>query len=171
MPWLNNNEENWRQLLQPGDVILVVDVGGGTTDLSPGFGNRRSGELTLRRNAVGEHILLGGDNMDLALAHLVSQKLPKAGLDPWQEVALWHSCRQAKEQMFADETLSKVSIAVLGRGSRLIGGSLKAKLTRPELEQVLFEGFFPAMAIEDCAGKPSRLGLAQLGLPYAPIRR
>ena len=165
--WINNHEDNWRRMLHPNDVILVVDVGGGTTDLSLVSVIDEGGELALRRDAVGEHILLGGDNMDLALAHVVSHKLPKADLDPWQAVALWHNCRQAKEQMFADATLTKVPITVLGRGSRLIGGTLKAKLTRAELEETLLRGFFPALALDESTNRSARLGLTQLGLPYA----
>ena len=99
--WLASHADDWRDSLSGGDVLLVVDVGGGTTDLTLVSIDEVDGELSLRRLAVGNHLLLGGDNMDLALAHHVGTDLQQQGhdLDPWQSVSLWHACRDAKEQL------------------------------------------------------------------------
>lgn len=164
--WLYDNEREWRNVLEVGDLVLVVDVGGGTTDLSLVSVIDDGGRLALHRDAVGDHILLGGDNMDLALAHLVSGKLPAARLDAWQSVALWHSCREAKEAMLSGKN-DRVPISILGRGSSVIGGSLKAEMTREEVEHVLLDGFFPKVRWDDPGVGRKKVGLTQIGLPYA----
>jgi molecular chaperone DnaK (HSP70) len=167
--WLEQRGESFRKHIQPGDVVLVVDVGGGTSDFSLIAVTAQAGEVALTRIAVGDHILLGGDNMDLALAHTVNQRLIAAGkkLDAWQFNALTFACRQAKEQMFADETLAKAALAVPGRGSSLIGGAIKAELSREELTRVLTDGFFPQSNIGELPKTARRTGLAQMALPYA----
>src|SRR5690606_5646815 len=115
-----------------GEVILVVDVGGGTTDLSAIGVTEEEGSLALRRIAVGDHILLGGDNMDLALAHVARQKLVAAGkeIDRTQLVSLTHACRSAKERLLSDPTIATAPIALAGRGSALLGNTLRTELTR-----------------------------------------
>jgi molecular chaperone DnaK (HSP70) len=167
--WIEQMGEGFRKQVKPGDVILVVDVGGGTTDLSLIAVTAKEGELTLTRVAVGDHILLGGDNMDLALAHTVNQRLVGEGkkLDPWQFNALTFACRQAKEMLFADAKLKKLPLVVPGRGSSLVGGTIKAELSREELTRVLTEGFFPKVAITELPQMARRTGLAQMALPYA----
>ena len=124
--WLASHADDWRSVLSAGDVLLVVDVGGGTTDLTLVTVDEVDGELSLQRLAVGNHLLLGGDNMDLALAHHVATRLQQQGhdLDPWQSVSLWHACRDAKEQLLASEGPDEQTISVLGRGSSLIGGTI-----------------------------------------------
>ena len=133
-------------------MILVVDVGGGTTDLSLIAVTEQAGELQLTRVAVGDHILLGGDNMDLTLAHTLNQQLVGAGkkLDPWQFVSLTHGCRQAKELLFADPKLKKAPISVPSRGSGLVGGTIKTELTREDLTRVLTDGFMPRVRSTIC---------------------
>ncbi|MPM52419.1 hypothetical protein SDC9_99178 [bioreactor metagenome] len=155
--------------MRNGDIILVVDVGGGTTDLSLIAVLERNGNLELQRVAVGEHILLGGDNMDLALAYGLARKLAQEGkqLDAWQTRALAHGCRAAKEQLLADENLQSVPVVVPSRGSKLIGGSIRTELTRAEVLQMLVEGFFPQAAVSDKPQTRARAALTQLGLPYA----
>jgi hypothetical protein len=167
--WVNDSEGEWRQQVQVGDVILVVDVGGGTTDLSLIAVTENDGALELTRVAVGEHILLGGDNMDLALAYLLKTKLAHTGveLDRWQVQALTHGCRQAKETLLADATLAQVPVVVPSRGSRLIGGSIRTELTRAEIEASLIEGFFPAVAASARPVNRPRGALTKVGLPYA----
>ena len=167
--WLEKMGEGFRKQVKPGDVVLVVDVGGGTSDFSLIAVTAKDGELALTRVAVGDHILLGGDNMDLALAHTVNQQLAAGGrkLDAWQFNALTFACRQAKEQMFADEALKKAPLVVPGRGSSLIGGTIKAELTRDELTRVLTDGFFPRTAITELPKTARRTGLTQMALPYA----
>jgi molecular chaperone DnaK (HSP70) len=167
--WIQNSEGGWRKQVQHGDVLLVVDVGGGTTDLSLMAVQEQDGQLALQRIAVGEHILLGGDNMDLALAYGVARKLAQEGkqLDAWQTRALAHGCRAAKEQLFADASVQAVPVVVPSRGSKLIGGSIRTEVTRAELEAGLLEGFFPRVAVADKPIQRARGGLTQLGLPYA----
>src|SRR5690606_36970913 len=140
--------EAFRQHVQPGDIVLVVDVGGGTSDFSLIAVTDNNGEVELTRLAVGDHILLGGDNMDLALAYSVSQRLASEGrkLDAWQFNALTYACREAKERMFADSTIGRAPLVIPGRGSSLIGGSIKAELSRDELDRVLIDGFLPLVA-------------------------
>ena len=167
--WLQRSAGKWRKQVQVGDVILVVDVGGGTTDLSLIAVTENDGNLELTRIAVGEHILLGGDNMDLALAHVVAAKLASDGtkLDPWQLRALTHSCRAAKEQLLLDDQLDAVPVVVPSRGSRLIGGSIRTELRRDEVVNTLVEGFFPEVDSQARPAGRARGGLTQLGLPYA----
>jgi molecular chaperone DnaK (HSP70) len=167
--WIQKSGGAWRKEVKVGDIILVVDVGGGTTDLSLIAVIEREGNLELHRVAVGEHILLGGDNMDLALAHVVARKLAALGTqaDPWQLRALTYACRSAKETLLSDASVDTVPIVVPSRGSKLIGGSIRTELTRAELTQIILEGFFPQV---DAAARPAvrtRVGLTQLGLPYA----
>ncbi|MFY2559283.1 Hsp70 family protein [Corallococcus terminator] len=167
--WLEAMGENFRQQVKPGEVILVVDVGGGTSDFSVITVRDSGGEVELLRVAVGDHILLGGDNMDLALAHTLNQRLAADGkkLDPWQFNALTYGCRQAKETLYGDTSLDKVPISIPGRGSSLIGGTLRTELTREELDRVLTDGFFPVTPLSELPRTARRSGLAQMALPYA----
>ena len=167
--WIQASGGDWRKQVKHGDIILVVDVGGGTTDLSLIAVLERDGNLALQRVAVGEHILLGGDNMDLALAYGVARKLAGEGkqLDAWQTRALAHGCRSAKEQLLADDTLQSVPVVVPSRGSKLIGGSIRTEVARAEVLAMLVEGFFPQVAVTDKPITRARAALTQLGLPYA----
>jgi molecular chaperone DnaK (HSP70) len=167
--WTEQMGESFRKQVRPGDVILVVDVGGGTSDFSLIAVTDRNGEVELTRVAVGDHILLGGDNMDLALAYAVSQRLAAEGrkLDAWQFNALTHACRQAKEAMFGDEKLKRAPLVIPGRGSSLVGGTIKAELARDELTRVLTDGFFPEIAVTELPRTARSTGLAQIALPYA----
>jgi hypothetical protein len=167
--WLEAAGETFRKQVKPGDVILVVDVGGGTTDLSLIAVTEQSGEVQLSRVAVGDHILLGGDNMDLALAHTLNQELTANGkkLDAWQFVSLTFGCRQAKELLFSDPKLKKAPISVPSRGSSLVGGTIKTELTREELTRVLTDGFLPRVGAGEMPQTTRRSGLTQLALPYA----
>ncbi|HEY8944787.1 MAG TPA: Hsp70 family protein, partial [Polyangiaceae bacterium] len=146
--WIETAGESFRQHLKPGDLVLVIDVGGGTTDFSVIAAAEREGALELHRVAVGDHILLGGDNMDLALAHRVGAKLAADGkeLDRWQLMSLTHACRSAKERLLSDSSLETVRITVPGRGSALLGSSLSTELTREEVQNTLVDGFFPRTA-------------------------
>ena len=167
--WIQGSQGSWRKDVKPGDIILVIDVGGGTSDFSLIAVLEREGKLELHRVAVGDHILLGGDNMDLTLAHVVARKLAADGktLDPWQMRALTYACRAAKEALLGDAALEQQSIVVPSRSSKLIGGSIRTELTQAEVRTTLLEGFFPQV---DAASRPAnraRAGLTQLGLPYA----
>jgi len=159
----------WRKDLAPGDVVLVCDVGGGTTDFSLIEVASDEGNLALERIAVGDHILLGGDNMDLALAALAGKQLADAGktLDAMQQRALVHACRRAKEVLLDEQPPKSVPISILGRGSKLIGGTLKAEITREQAEAMLVDGFFPTVPADATAQKRRAAGLREMGLPYA----
>jgi molecular chaperone DnaK (HSP70) len=167
--WIEKHQSNWRTQVTCGDIILVIDVGGGTTDLSLIAVTEKEGSLELTRVAVGDHILLGGDNMDLALAYTVKAKLEKEGkrIEPWQLQALTHSCRDAKEKIFNNFTIYDIPIVVASRGSSLMSGNLRTELTREEVINVLVEGFFPKVAITERPVNPTRTGLRVSGLPYA----
>ncbi len=167
--WLEAAGENFRKQLKPGDIILVVDVGGGTTDLSLIAVAEQQGDLQLTRVAVGDHILLGGDNMDLTLAHHLNQQLAAAGkkLDNWQFASLAYGCRQAKELLFNDAKVKKAPISIPSRGSALIGGTIKTELTRDDLTRILTDGFMPRVPVNELPQTARRTGLAQIALPYA----
>ena len=167
--WVLAMGEAWRREVRPGDVILVVDVGGGTTDFSAIHAVDDGGSLQLVRVAVGDHILLGGDNMDLALAHQVGQKLAAEAKVPdrWQQASLVHACRVAKERLLSDAKLRAAPIAVASRGSALLGGTLRAELTRDEVTRTLVDGFFPSVGADARPAGRARGGLTQLGLHYA----
>jgi molecular chaperone DnaK (HSP70) len=166
--WLAAQGDQWRRVLQPEDQLLVVDVGGGTTDLTLVRVHQDDGNLTLQRLAVGNHLLVGGDNMDLALAHFAAQKFHQLGksLDPWQSVSLWHACRQAKEQLLADDGLPETTISILGRGSRLIGGTISVPVTRDEAIGLLVDGFFPLVPSNARPQRHAASGFQDIGLPY-----
>jgi hypothetical protein len=167
--WIDAQGEGWRKRIKVGDLILVCDVGGGTTDFSLITVSDEGGELSLRRVAVGEHILLGGDNMDLALARLLQQRLEEDGhrVDTWQLQGLWHQCRLAKEKLFAEPKSQKQPVTLLGKGSKLVGGTVKTELRREDLERVLTDGFFPVVGRDDSPARQRRIGFQELGLPYA----
>ena len=168
--WIENSEGDWRSHVSVGDVILVIDVGGGTTDLSLIAVTEEQGNLQLTRVAVGDHILLGGDNMDLALAYTVKAKIEaETGkrLEAWQIQALTHACREAKEKLFSQAELEAIPLVIASRGSSLIGGTLRSELNRQELNRVLVEGFLPVVNAADRPAVKPRSGLRSAGLPYA----
>lgn len=159
----------WRKDLAPGDVVLVCDVGGGTTDFSLIEVTDEGGTLGLERIAVGDHILLGGDNMDLGLAAIVTKRLTDDGktLDALQQRGLMHACRRAKESLLDDGAPEAVPISLLGRGSKLIGGTIRTEVRRADAEALLIDGFFPVVAAEARAERRRAMGLREMGLPYA----
>lgn len=167
--WTAQAGKEWRSQVGPGDIVLVCDVGGGTADFSLIAVTEQGGELALERISVGEHILLGGDNMDLALAYTLQAKLAADGktLDAWQFLALIHAAAKAKVQLFENEELAEAPIAVPSRGSSLFAGTLSTRLDRTTLDQVVLDGFFARTAITDLPQEGRRAGLQEFGLPYA----
>ena len=167
--WIDASGDTWRNDLRAGDVVLVCDVGGGTTDFSLIAATEDAGTLALQRVAVGDHILLGGDNMDLALAYHLRTALASAGtqLDVWQTRALVHASRGAKETLLADGAPDTTSVAVLGRSKKVIGGALKTELARADAERILVDGFFPRVDADARPQRDRRAGLTEMGLPYA----
>ncbi|MBV8729943.1 MAG: Hsp70 family protein [Acidobacteriia bacterium] len=167
--WIERHGD-WRERVNLGDLILVVDIGGGTTDFTLIAVTEHAGELTLERVAVGEHILLGGDNIDLALANTVAQRLAEKGtrLDSRQMQTLWNNCRIAKERLLEPgATAEEQPVTILGRGSGLVGGTIKAALKREDIDRVLGEGFLPRVASTDMPTRQRRAALQEIGLPYA----
>jgi Hsp70 protein len=167
--WIAQAGREWRSLISPGDIILVCDVGGGTADFSLIAVTDNAGTLELERISVGEHILLGGDNMDLALAYILQAKLEDEGrsIDPWQFLALVQAASKAKIALFDDEALREVPIAVPSRGSSLLARTVSTTLDRATLKQVVIDGFFAKTAISDAPQETRRAGLQEFGLPFA----
>jgi len=147
--WIDASGDKWRKQVEVGDTILVCDVGGGTTDFTLIAVSEDAGQLVLTRVAIGDHILLGGDNMDLALAHAMAQSFAARNikLDAGQMLMLWHSCRAAKERLFSDPSLASAPVTVLGRGAKVIAGTLEggvdARRSRARTGQRLFPGVCP----------------------------
>ena len=167
--WIERHPD-WRERVHAGDLILVVDIGGGTTDFTLIAVTERDGELALDRLAVGEHILLGGDNMDLALARYLESQLAAKNtkLDALQLHALWQQCRTAKEKLLSgDDKHKSEPVTILGRGTGLVGGTIKTKLEREDLNRILLDGFLPVVSSSDLPQRHRRAGLAEIGLPYA----
>src|SRR5579884_2809098 len=165
--WLATHSAKEAGPLKPGARCLVVDVGGGTTDFSLIEAVEEKGELGFVRQAVGDHLLLGGDNMDLALAKYVESKLPGAGrLDAVQYGLLTQACRNAKETLLAPAAPASTPVTVMGRGRAVIGGAQHTTLTPDEIRKVLFDGFFPAGPVDTPVQKGARTGLHEMGLPY-----
>jgi molecular chaperone DnaK (HSP70) len=166
--WIERHPD-WRERVAVGDLILVVDIGGGTTDFTLIAVTEKAGELALERAAVGEHILLGGDNIDLALARHLEQQLAAKGtkLDAMQLHALWQQCRLAKERLLAPGNKKREEpVTILGRGTGLVGGTIKTKLAAEDVESLLDQGFLPAVSSHDMPQR-RKMGFAEIGLPYA----
>jgi molecular chaperone DnaK (HSP70) len=166
--WTRCHREDLAGALAGAQVVLVVDVGGGTTDLTLIQARVEEGRPPeLRRLAVGDHLLLGGDNMDIALARRAEAALG-AKLDPAQWGALVQACRAAKELLLSPQAPERAGVSIPGRGSKLIGGSLSIEVSRDEARAALLDGFLPRVAREAAPARAARTaGLAELGLPYA----
>jgi molecular chaperone DnaK (HSP70) len=165
--WLAMHSADEAARLRPGDHCLVVDVGGGTTDFSLIQAGEHQGELTFLREAVGDHLLLGGDNMDLALAKFVETKLPAAGrLDAAQYGMLTQACRQAKESLLGTHPPASYTVTVMGRGRQVIGGALHTALGPADVQKSILDGFFPVVARDAEPQRGARSGLHEMGLPY-----
>jgi len=167
--WAAQAGRHWRDAVAPGDLVLVCDIGGGTADFSLIAVADVAGNLELERISVGEHILLGGDNMDLALAYTLQARLEAEGkpLDAWQFLALVHGAERAKITLFEDANLADAPIAVPSRGSSLFAKTIATTLDRGSLSQVILDGFFPQTGLGDLPREARRTGLQEFGLPYA----
>ncbi len=164
--WLVCHENDWSSHVRPGELILVCDVGGGTTDFTLITLKESEGTPRFERLAVGDHLILGGDNIDLALANLVASKFKRRDSltqDRWK--TLGHKCRQAKEKILEGGEDS-VRITLKGQGRSVIAGTLAADLTREDLETILCQGFFPDVDPGEAARKPPGKAIAEFGLPY-----
>lgn len=166
--WLFNNESTWQKQMHDGHLVLVCDVGGGTTDFS--ILGVYAGEKGLRFNrlAVGDHLMLGGDNMDYAIGRHVESKLfgQPGKLDALRWHQLVHQSRKAKEQLLSESERERANITITGTGGQLIQGTLRAAVTREDVRQLVVDGFFPEVGIDQASYKRPRTGLTELGLPY-----
>jgi molecular chaperone DnaK (HSP70) len=168
--WIDRNP-NWREQVKPGDLILVVDIGGGTTDFTLISVTEKNGELQLERVAVGEHLLLGGDNMDLATARFAEAQFTAKGtkLDAIQFHSLWQQCRHAKEVLLSSDANApeEQPLTILGRGTGLVGGTIRGKIMREEVRKLLLDGFFPVVGPDAAPQRQRRAALMEVGLSYA----
>ncbi|NRA35805.1 MAG: Hsp70 family protein [Polyangiaceae bacterium] len=167
--WLEASGDAWREHLKVGDVILVIDIGGGTTDFSAISVQDNDGDLGFSRIAVGDHILLGGDNIDLALAHTIKQKLTgfRHCVDNAALQSLTHACRAAKERLLSENRPEQVPVALAQRGAKLLGGVVQTDLRAEEVDNLVLNGFFPEVTLDDRPRSRARGALTQIGLPYA----
>jgi molecular chaperone DnaK (HSP70) len=164
--WLIRHENNWRDFIEPGELVLVCDVGGGTTDFTLITLRETEGSPRFERIAVGDHLILGGDNIDLALARHVEQQFNTSrplSAERWK--TLCHLCRAAKEKILNEGTESE-TITMVGEGTSLIGGTLTARITRESLEKLVVEGFFPEVEKKKEKKEAPRKGISEFGLPY-----
>ncbi len=167
--WIDSHRTDWQELVSPGQKILVCDVGGGTSDFTLiRVRAEESGKVRFHRVAVGDHLILGGDNLDLALAHHLEGRLAKDGkLEPRAWAALVRTCRQVKETLLGPKAPETTTVTLPGSGSRLIGGARQTQVTRQEVLELLVDGFFPRVGLDE---RPTqhRSGFQEFGLPYAP---
>lgn len=168
--WLFRHRASFAAELNLSRLLLVCDVGGGTTDLTliqVAHDAVAGGIPALTRIGVGEHLMLGGDNMDLALAHLLEPRLGEAGqrLSVARFSQLVQHCRMAKERLLGPDAPESVKVTLLGRGARLVGGARSAELTRDEVMQLVGDGFFPEVGPDE-APRRRRTGIVEFGLPY-----
>ncbi|HEX4149915.1 MAG TPA: Hsp70 family protein, partial [Pirellulales bacterium] len=166
--WIHGQGDRWEEQVSAGEKILVCDIGGGTSDFTLIRASLASGgKVQFQRVAVGEHLILGGDNLDLALAHHVERRLAGDGrLEPRQWAALVQQARRIKETLLGDDAPSRLVVSIPAVGTRLIGGALQVELDRDEIRELLVEGFLPAAKLAD---RPTarRSGFQEFGLPYA----
>ncbi len=165
--WIIAHRSSLKRRLKDGNLVLICDVGGGTTDFSLIRAQIVAGEIRFERIAIGEHLLLGGDNVDLALVRRVEEKLGNPKLTLRQRNGLARQCCAAKELLLSDERIERAPINVLGSGRAVVGGSLATELTSEEVEETLMKGFLPLTAPDDLPPRDRRTGLRELGLPYA----
>jgi molecular chaperone DnaK (HSP70) len=163
--WIANNLAASRKKLFDGQIVLVCDVGGGTSDFSLIRVSRDGDLVNFTRTAVGKHLLLGGDNLDLTLAWLVESKLG-VPLSIRQRSGLRRQCSAAKEKLLNDAHLKSVEITVLGSGSALIGKTLRTEILREEALELALEGFLPMSERGELPKEEKRSLFRELGLPY-----
>lgn len=164
--WIHAHQEDWQERLRQIRLALVVDVGGGTSDFSLIAVRDENGLVGLERLAVGEHILLGGDNIDVALAHILEPRLGEK-LDSQRWHALTTACRAAKESLLGSDPPEEAAVQLAGRGRAVVGGVRTASLKRREVEDLAIDGFFPLTKADELPRRAVRGGLQEWGLPFA----
>jgi molecular chaperone DnaK (HSP70) len=174
--WIYAHQNDWEQLVSPGQKILICDIGGGTSDFTLIRVRRgEGGKIQFHRVAVGDHLILGGDNLDLTLAKYIEQKIQgrgergegrEEGLTPRQWSVLTRVCRAVKETLLGPDAPEQYTVNLPGGGSRLIGGGIHVEVTREEVQELLLEGFFPRVSLDDMP-TARRSGFQEFGLPFA----
>jgi len=168
--WLSDNESNWHNFIGEGDTVLVCDVGGGTTDFTLISCHKKEDKPLLERIAVGDHLLLGGDNIDITITHLAEKELNhELGFVAWQN--LLHQSRLAKEKIFSEEKkepdINEVTLRIQKPGKSLVGGTTVINLKKDEVIPKITEGFFPVVSFEECKKKAAgATGIREMGLPF-----
>ncbi len=169
--WVYKHADDWQQRISPGQKILVCDIGGGTSDFTLIRVQASDGDdgqqVQFHRVAVGEHLILGGDNLDLTLAHHLEQRISEGKKLPTQQwEVLVRSCRRVKETLLGEDPPEQLTVHVAGGGSKLIGSGVQAEVGRDEAVELLVDGFLPRVALTE---RPSELqsGFQEFGLPYA----
>lgn len=168
--WMDQHEHNWQDVVSPGHKILVCDVGGGTSDFTLiRVRGEEDGEASFHRVAVGDHLILGGDNLDLALAHLIEARFRDAGhnqLTPRQWSVLVRAARRIKEVLLGPDAPEDYTVNLPGTGRRLIGSGIQCVVTREEAQAVLVDGFLPVTQFGE-GPRDAASGFREFGLPYA----
>ncbi len=167
--WIDKSGDKWRRNVKKGDIVLVCDIGGGTSDFSLiRVKEGEKGLLELQRVAVGDHLLVGGDNIDFALSYFMAAKLKESNkkIDSWQMRGLVHSCRKAKETLFGNSGTEDYQVTILGRGSGLIKGTIKQNISLSDVERIVVDGFFPVCDLSDKPASSNVSGIKEFGLSY-----
>lgn len=169
--WIASHSSSWEKYFKEGDRILVCDVGGGTTDFSLIEVVSRDGNLSFSRSSVGDHLLLGGDNLDVALAYLLKEKIEEqyqTSLSTLQWKQLYHEARKVKEVLLSDDgkALESMNLTIQGTGSNVIQGSLSMQIVRSDVESLLVEGFFGSYPWNEAIQLKKSSGMRTMGLPY-----
>ena len=164
--WMARNQDVLKQHLQDGELVLICDIGGGTSDFSLVRVHMQGESVEFDRTAIGEHLLLGGENLDLALALRIEQKL-SAKLSSRQRHALRVSCAAAKERLLGEEGVDRLPINILGGGRSVVGQMLSSELRRDEVTETIKNGFLPLTAPGEMPRRSHAAGLREIGLPYA----
>ena len=163
--WIANDLSRSQKSLFDGQTVLVCDVGGGTSDFTLIRVAREGDRVDFTRTAVGKHLLLGGDNLDLTLAWLVESKLGKT-ISVRQRSGLRRQCAAAKERLLSEPDLASVEVTVLGGGSSLVGGTLKTSILRDEVLELALDGFLPMCELGDLPKEEEQNPFREVGLPY-----
>src|SRR5215472_937261 len=164
--WMARNQDVLKRHLQDGELVLICDIGGGTSDFSLVQAHMQGESVEFERTAIGEHLLLGGENLDLALALRIEQKL-NAKLSLRQRHALRVSCAAAKERLLSEEGVDRLPINILGGGRSVVGQMLSSELLRDEVTETITKGFLPLTAPGEMPRRSHAAGLREIGLPYA----
>jgi hypothetical protein len=163
--WVATHRQTIATEAQDGDLVLICDIGGGTSDFSLVRAHVIGSDVQFERTAIGDHLLLGGDNLDLALARRVEQRL-NSRLSLRQRHALGIACRAAKERLLIDTNVDRLPISILGSGRAVVGQMLESELTRDEVLELITNGFLPLTAPEEMPKRSRSSGLREVGLPY-----